>query len=636
MFAAEEISLNTLIHPRTCIGCYEYASLDLSRHAASIFGFNMFSLRLFPIIYGLLALLFFYQILNRWVSNLTAIITTGLLAVNPIFLVFQHQLNVSIITFTSLMFCILGFHLVDKDSISRRSIWIFALACAAVSLHYQVGRYCMLGIILFWCTRGMKYNNGFRLREGWILDPQKRTHYYRFVIAFFIILSLLHPFNLFSLLNTEFLSPRYAEHIRGAAGFFEAVKTNLPLILHSIIGTSPFYGDHSTDLIVSIPYKLLNVPLLVVFLIGILGLFKDRNMRSGIFLLALLFLTSIPIALSLVIPSAKIVTTLNPFRMFYMLIPFYMLIAIGLEIGISYLRYRKIYLVVPGFAVALTIFQFIEYRTEAERFNLFLSDFNCQFTFQQSDREFDCELPENYKNMLVVGDVEDENFHYLPSSYGLYMYREHLVPLWQYAQLLSKRLEAIDSDQQIVILNAPVTDFKKTISSYGGTYKANLVPFGLALYLAENGVDVNYAVPYHGRSVPSGLQSFMSFLVTKLVDLKASGSYRNSKHITMPLYFDPETNEYEFENIRLPLWERIEKELHERNTNQIVQFVIDSSEYIGLFMPSSQEVANKYHFVVRSTNWQRSNLFLVTTESEKRYIVNYLDTLGHPYVEVSI
>ena len=59
-FAPEEIWINTIIHPRTNTGGYEYPPVDFSRRIASVFGFNLFSLRLGPIVYGLIALFLFY------------------------------------------------------------------------------------------------------------------------------------------------------------------------------------------------------------------------------------------------------------------------------------------------------------------------------------------------------------------------------------------------------------------------------------------------------------------------------------------------------------------------------------------------------------------------------------------------
>ena len=151
-FAPEEIWMNTLIHPRGNVAGFEYAALDLSRHVANIFGFNIFSIRILPIIYGLIALFLMCRILNRWHSRKVAVIVTALLAANPVFLFFQHQLIVSIVTFCSLLFCIDRFDLVDSGTPTRKTAFMFGLSCAVVSLHYIVGRYCMLAIVLYCLT----------------------------------------------------------------------------------------------------------------------------------------------------------------------------------------------------------------------------------------------------------------------------------------------------------------------------------------------------------------------------------------------------------------------------------------------------------------------------------------------------
>ena len=92
-FAPEEIWLNTLIHPRACIAGYEYAFLDLSRYIASIFNLNLFSLRILPIVCGIISLCFFYQVLIRWCAPFIALFTSGLLAANPVFLMFPSAMR---------------------------------------------------------------------------------------------------------------------------------------------------------------------------------------------------------------------------------------------------------------------------------------------------------------------------------------------------------------------------------------------------------------------------------------------------------------------------------------------------------------------------------------------------------------
>ena len=90
------------------------------------------------------------------------------------------------------------------------------------------------------------------------------------------------------ILNPEFLLPAKGDEISlGLAGISESIKFNFPLIFHSALGSSIFYGKFSTDIIVSVPYKLLNIPLLILFSIGVLGLFKEHDKRKNIFLLLL-------------------------------------------------------------------------------------------------------------------------------------------------------------------------------------------------------------------------------------------------------------------------------------------------------------------------------------------------------------
>ena len=47
---------------------YEYAILDLTRYVTSVFGENLFSIRLLPNLFGLFSLILFYLVLKNWVN----------------------------------------------------------------------------------------------------------------------------------------------------------------------------------------------------------------------------------------------------------------------------------------------------------------------------------------------------------------------------------------------------------------------------------------------------------------------------------------------------------------------------------------------------------------------------------------
>ena len=91
-FAPEELWLNTAIHPRANIGGYEYALIDISRTVATTLGATLRTLRLMPILYGLGSLVLVYLILRRYSRPALAVSGVALLASNPMFLMFQHQL----------------------------------------------------------------------------------------------------------------------------------------------------------------------------------------------------------------------------------------------------------------------------------------------------------------------------------------------------------------------------------------------------------------------------------------------------------------------------------------------------------------------------------------------------------------
>ena len=270
-FAPEDIWLNTEINTRANNTGYEYAALDFSRYVANLLGLNLFSIRVVPIVFGLASLVFMYRILNRCHGRQIAILVTALFATNQIFLVFQHQLIISMVTTAAILFCIDRYQMVDSGRVTARSALIFGFACAFAALHYQIGRYIMLAIVLFWLTRGLGLKERFlpSFDRLWVLDSKNWKWLLVAGAGFTVTLLVFHVKNLAIFFSERFLSPEHAEHASGIGEAITNFKVNLPLIFHSFLGTSSFYGDHSSDVIASIPYQLLGPPLLALALIGI-------------------------------------------------------------------------------------------------------------------------------------------------------------------------------------------------------------------------------------------------------------------------------------------------------------------------------------------------------------------------------
>jgi hypothetical protein len=630
-FAPEEIWLNTLIQPRANIGGYEYALLDLSRHVSSLFGFNLFSIRLLPIVSGFISLVLFYQLLKKWCNKNTAILVTAILASNPIFIAFQHLLNVSIISFTSFIFCIFAFLFVDREKVSSKSIWIFAFACAVASLHYQIVRYCMLAIVFFWMTRGFHYNRGAYFENLWLFDKENRKNYTRFLVALIVCLTLLHPFNIFSFFSPSLLTPNNGEYARSFQQLIENVKVNLPLIAHYFLGTSQFYGDNSTDIMVGVPFKLLNPFLFVLFAFGLIGIvIKKYTERKYIFVLFMLLLTTVPILISNIFDGMW--TTLSPYRMFYILVPAYILVAIGIKFSLRATPIRFHFLIY-SLVFSTLIYQAYGSYNESKRFSAFLNGFDCRLTYATTVRNFNCDLPKKYKNSLVYSDHQDSNFRYLPISHGLRYYRNFLVPVLKYSQLLTQKYKQINEVDGNIILEAPLSDFKYDIVTTGPMVRHNFRKYHIALYLSENGINTNYFVPYPGKTPPSIIQRVASFLLVKMVNLKGTEAHMMSKIVSFPLYVDKITNDYVEQSHGL-FWERVENIIELRKDKFLVQHLLKFARITGLFR-DLKDNDNRHYFQIRSTGG-KSNVFLVTTESEKKFVKELLSKNNQPVLTVKL
>jgi len=629
-FAPEDIWPNTQIHPRASIGGYEYASLDFSRYVAKIFGFNLFSIRLLPIIYGLISLIFMYCILVRWHGKLVALIVTALLATNQTFLTFQHQLNISIVTFTSLLFCIERFQIVDLDSVRRRSALLFGLACAFVALHYQIGRYCMLGIVFFWLTRGLEFKKHFRPAFGqlWLLDRNKRKYFLIAALGFIIALELLHPMNLFYFLNKRFLSPPNAEYAQSITEALSYIRVNMPLIMHSLLGTNSFYGNHSSDLIISIPYRLLNIPLVILTLLGVVAMLSGFiNKRHSAFVFLLLFMSTVLLSLSQLIPSGVWITTLSPYRMFYALIPLCFLVAAGLDwIFSKVIKENQIArLLVTILLLALISFQTVQYLNETNSFRDFIGKIECQFEQSPSDNEV-----RKYSCKYVSKSSQDQTFNHPEFNY----YYKDILPYWSYAGKLSKKIGQFNvSGNTVLIVEAPVRDFEaKPFQSHYA--KKNFHQMFLALYLAEQGVHVNYLVPYKGERPLSRMESLEYALWNRVP--------RPTRQF--PLNLDQESGKYVYKGsppthpmvkLRYFLSAKL-LGMDYRELRRIIpggfplSFVEQQREKDVGFDPRF------CHFSVRSTSPRKSNIYLVTTDEEKSEVLKRIKENGTEYITVKL
>jgi hypothetical protein len=613
-FAPQDIWLNTVIHPRANIAGYEYSALDLSRFVSSIFGLSFFSLRLIPILCGLMSLFFFYKIIRRWGSETVCALVTALLAVNPMFMVFQHQLIIEIVDF----FCILGviyFYL--EAELKDKAVIYFGIMSALTAIFYHAGRYIMLAFVAAWIIQNIDHKT---VKDSLIKFLPKLK---KFSISFILTLMILNPANIIRFFNIKFLIPEEGssgsnEFAMGFSDFVNNLYVNIPLLFHSFLGTSPFYGLHSTDVVLSIPYRLITGPLLILAFIGIVVTIYERK-QLKIILLLLLLTFFIP-ALSQVWPHLW--TSLSPYRQFFGLIPIYIVIAFAINWVINGgPKNRGFVYLVYSIVVIGIILQSYDQLRENKRIDKFIQNTKCSF---DPNRKYVCKITE--KKFLDVKLAErsifkDRQHYYSPYANGYRLLESKILPYKAYINEVVEKIRELPVEGKTLLINIPAHDFKHS-QGHSGQY--NYHQLYLALYLAESDIDVNYIVPYAGEKPSSAMEKLIGFLMSRLMVFQNPGSVRTSFYLKYPLYY--RSGEYNGGEL---FWQRVKNSLNRKIPEKYQGNIRKLFDYFEI-----STGVDDIHWVTKSTKgWGRNTSnFLVTTEHEKQAV---LKRIGN-YIEIKL
>lgn len=626
----EKIWLSTAIHPRACIGCYDYASMDLSRYLTDIFGLSFRMLRTVPILAGLLSLLLSYRIFRRFSRPVVALGGVLLLASNPVFLIYQHQMLISIVTFAALLFCAEAFLQVDREQPSSVALWAFAAACVFAALHYQLGRYCMLGITLFWLTRGIRLWPRIDLSAWEVRHQDHRRKYMTFGRRFLFILLVLNPINPLLLISPRFLSPNSGEHARSFAEALHSIFVNSPLILKSFLGGDRFFGPHATDIINSVPFPSINLPLLVLGVIGCLAIARRVGSDRSVFLIAfLLFLTAVPISLSSIFPS--VLTTLSPFRLFYILVPTFILICVGMErltsigeIALHRLlgeRGRRAVVWLGAIAICVGVgFQTRAVLVEQERFRGFVEEMPCGESAATS-REFGCHS-ELQARIAGPGDP------LTPFEWAHNTYQTDQIPAYRYSGLMGDFIRENLSSGKPLVVEVPISELSAGANSHFARH--NTKKWMIALYLADQDLDVRIAVPYPGEKALSATQELAGFLISRFA---TANNYRGkfvSRLTNYPLAFDGGAGRYILEEVD-PFWSKILRIVNERGWTRVRDALIG----VDLASETPLDLNERFHFTIRRFGRDGPPVFLTTTQGELDFVMTELRNEPHHHVRFS-
>ena len=203
-YAPPELSLNWTISERGATGSQAYGLLEISRKIVDFFdlNWNLFYLRLPPLVYGWVSLIIFFICAKRYFGFLPALLSTLLLSTNPLFLVFQHQLIIPIIAFLTIILFFDRMKCLELNPY-KLSNWIFlSIPAVMCAINYKSSRYIAFAIFLFFVIKIISKNydvlNALKKKVGLNI-------LYSFLV-FFITLFLLAPLNLIYLFLPDFVN----------------------------------------------------------------------------------------------------------------------------------------------------------------------------------------------------------------------------------------------------------------------------------------------------------------------------------------------------------------------------------------------------------------------------------------------
>lgn len=347
-FGTADSSLNLSIAPRGNIGGQGYALLEVSRFLTEHLGVHpsLASIRLPVIICGAVSLLLFFVIARRWFGPCPALMATALLAVNPTFSQYQHEL---IIAGPSLMAFLLVIERVQATAI-RPNRWIGWLtlsgATALTLLVYGPGRILALSVIGLWLLKSLirAWRREYPLPLVALL--LRATGFAGTTVALLLFAS---PSNA-RFLGPSLLFPQNSENILVSGtpvSPLEVVGTNLRIVVESLLlGGGSYHSSFLEATLIQgrVPIiPLLLVPLyLAGFLLCVFQLRSSRRLLDSPYaaIVSLAVLTCVPMLSSSVQllaagdPLGSYVNhqdmwqaTLVNYRLMYFLAPAYLAIA---------------------------------------------------------------------------------------------------------------------------------------------------------------------------------------------------------------------------------------------------------------------------------------------------------------------
>lgn len=488
MSAPKSLPLDFRIPPGGYIGSYRFFTIDATRFLTEYFGISELTVRALPILYGFLSLLLTFVLARRLLGTFVALCSVGLLATNQSFYVYQHQMIVATASLAAILFVIERYQ-VFSTKLQPVAAFTFGISCALAATQHGPVRYYMLLALL--------------ISMGICCLKKTRMKLALFVLGgLFLTLAVLHPQNLRIFLNpNEFPSPPGSEGAESFKDVVNAVPTNLKLLgCFFTTACSDKISPHSTDIIVSQKFRIIEPEQLPFFLIGVL--FLAFQLKGRLLLLAMLAVTLLTPLLSVVFVTNGIAySTISSYRMIYAVVPVLMTVALGLSEAIKYLnksvnntalRQLSALLAIPLLVIGLW-----RSRLESKRMTGFVSNYPCTSAFKCGQGQ--TERPDWNNTMLTPTLVKGGEHE---------VYNEHIA-FHRMSEQIHRSALANNNPSAVTLLNVSQPLSKPT--PWNGAYSMyNFKPFFLAYYLRNHGLQVSFLrmfeenpSPDNGRIYPA-------------------------------------------------------------------------------------------------------------------------------------
>jgi len=543
-FGALQAPLEFFISPRAG-GDPGIAMIEISRNIINFFGLRLAleTFRIPAILYGGISLILFFIIARRYFGKWAALAATSMLAVNPMFHQFQHTMTIVMPSGMAFLFFIERLQSLEYRYSSFIAWSGLVVATALVALHYVPGR--IFGFILLglWFTKAyiiMVRKTGGSL----VLDATLKKAFFA-LLMFLVLMTLLDWRNLPALVRfytflllyageVAIFSPQYDPY---TPSFLTMVFFNWKILFESLFTNGgDYHSAFATYQIADYRFPLLHPALLPFVLSGLIICFarlKQRTLLLAVPWLSvctLFFICTLPVFFSLVfynypsLPNGS--GTLSNHRLFYMLFPLYLFVAVFVHWVLADNKRRR-FTAAPLAVVVVLIFVWSVYglAKENSRFEAQIATINPSLSGPLAHRQWH------------DGTANLDRSHELASH--LQQHAQYFHAAKEIMQLVRKN-NAIDQSSLIQVNINRFTESPITPTTLAYIKELNFhAPF-LALYLADEGLDLAWVQMLNKNRTTKklGFSRPREFSAPMVLDEDAGLGYQNPQELVgMVQYF---------------------------------------------------------------------------------------------------